>query len=104
MPLRETDKEKTAFPMPHGKFEFNVTPFGLCNAGTSYQRLMDITLLGLSSSRILAYKDDIVIFCRSFPGHLTVLAEILQRLLDSKIFLKLSKFLFASSKVDFPGY
>jgi len=52
MPLRETDKEKTAFYMPRGKFEFNVTPFGLCNAGASYQPLMDVTLLGLSSSQI----------------------------------------------------
>ncbi len=28
MPLAETDKEKTAFSIPRGKFEFNVTPFG----------------------------------------------------------------------------
>ena len=41
MPLRETDKEKTAFSMPQGKFEFNVTPLGLCNAGASYQRIIE---------------------------------------------------------------
>ena len=39
LPLTETDKEKTAFAIPRGKFEFNVTPFGLCNAGASYQRM-----------------------------------------------------------------
>ena len=104
MPLNETDKEKTAFSMPRGKFEFNVTPFGLCNAGASYQRLMDITLSGLSSSRILAYMDDIVVFSRSFPEHLYDLTEIFQRLQTSNISLKLSKCLFASSKVDFLGY
>ena len=32
MPLREVDKEKTAFSVKRGKFEFNVTPFGICNA------------------------------------------------------------------------
>ena len=48
MPLNETEKEKTAFSMPRGKSEFNATPFGLCNAGASYQHLMDITLSGLS--------------------------------------------------------
>ena len=104
MPLNERDKEKTAFSMPHGKFEFNVTPFGLCNAGASYQRLMDITLSSLSSSRILAYMDDIVVFSRSFPEHLYDLTEIVQRLQTSNISLKLSKCLFASSKVDFLGY
>ena len=61
MPHRETDKEKTAFSVKRGKYEFNVTPFGLANAGTSYQRLMDITLSGLPPGRILAYMDDIVV-------------------------------------------
>ena len=43
MPVAEEDKEKTAFSVRRGKFDFNVTPFGLCNAGASYQRMMDIT-------------------------------------------------------------
>ena len=29
IPLAESDKEKTAFSVPHGKYEFNVTPYGL---------------------------------------------------------------------------
>ena len=65
---------------------------------------MDITLSGLSSSRILVYMDDIVIFSRSFPEHLSDFTEIFQRLHASKISLKLSKCLFACSKVGFPGY
>ena len=35
MPLAEEDKGNTAFSVPRGKFEFNVTPYGLRNAGTS---------------------------------------------------------------------
>ena len=37
IPLADSDKEKTAFSVPRGKFEFNVVPFSLCNAGASYQ-------------------------------------------------------------------
>ena len=33
MPLNEKDREKTAFTVPRGKYEFNVTPYGLTNAG-----------------------------------------------------------------------
>ena len=51
MPLEECDKQKSAFTIPNGKFEFNVTPFGLSNAGASYQRMMDICLSGLPSHR-----------------------------------------------------
>ena len=35
----ELDREKTVFPVPRGKFEFKVCPYGLCNAGASYQHL-----------------------------------------------------------------
>ena len=42
VPLAEEDKEKTAFAIPRGEFEFNVMPYGLCNAGATYQRLIDM--------------------------------------------------------------
>ena len=36
VPIAEVDKEKTSFTVLRGKYEFNVTPFGLCNAGATY--------------------------------------------------------------------
>eukprot|EP00795_Rhopilema_esculentum_P006977 gene6977-biopygen8406 len=59
IPLTESDKEKTAFSVPHGKYEFNVMPYGLSNAGASYQRMIDMCLSAFSTERVLAYIDDI---------------------------------------------
>ena len=59
MPLNDKEKEKTVFSMPHRTCELNFTLFVCCNAGASQQWLLDITLLGLSFSDILAYMDDI---------------------------------------------
>ena len=104
MPLNEADKEKTAFTVPRGKFEFNVTPYGLSNAGSSYQRMMDMCLSGLPYHRILAYMDDIVIFSCTFEEHLKELETVFQKLSEANVTLKSSKCVIASSEVDFLGY
>ncbi len=104
MPLEEQDKEKTAFSVPRGKYEFNVTPYGLCNAGASYQRLMDLCLSGLPADHVLAYMDDIAVYSNTFEDHLHDLEAIFLRLRSAGISLKASKCLFASHEVDFLGY
>ena len=60
------DKEKTAFCTQEGLFEFNVMPFGLCNAPATFQHLMDCVLAGLQWSSCLVYMGDIIITDRSF--------------------------------------
>ena len=104
IPLAEEDKEKTAFSVPRGKFEFNVTPYGLTNAGASYQRMIDICLSGLPPDRVLAYMDDIIIFSKTFAEHLSMLEKVFQRLVQAGVTLKFSKCNFAASIADFLGY
>ena len=88
--VRESDKEKTSFSVPNGKYEFNVTPYGLCNAGASYQRLMDICLSGLPNDRILAYMDDVIIFSTTFSEYMLCLEEVLKRFHTTGVSLKAS--------------
>ena len=66
--------------------------------------MIDITLAGLPSDRVLAYMDDIVVFSTNFQGHLLNLEQVFQRLQSSGFSLKLSKCVCASKKVDFIGF
>ncbi len=47
IPMAEADMEKTAFTCHLGTFQFRRMPFGLCNAPSSYQQVMDRVLGGL---------------------------------------------------------
>ena len=68
--MKEEDKEKTAFCTTEGLFQFNVMPFGLCNAPASFQRLMDLVLAGHQWSECLVYLDDVIIIGCNFEEHL----------------------------------
>ena len=68
--MHPDDRENTAFCTADGLFEFNVMPFGLCNAPATFQRLMDLILAGLQWSACLVYLDDIIIMGKSLEEHL----------------------------------
>lgn len=77
IPMEPEDKEKTAFVTPDGLFEFNVMPFGLCNAPATFERFMDTVLRGLKWEICMCYLDDVVIFGRTFEEHNNRLSLVL---------------------------
>ena len=102
--LEEADKEKTAFLTAEGHFEFNVMPFGLTNAPSSFQRLMSCVLAGLMDEQCLIYIDDILVYSANFSEHLVRLRNVLQRIKNVGLRLKVSKCRFAQAKVQYLGH
>ncbi|KAK8381385.1 hypothetical protein O3P69_018454 [Scylla paramamosain] len=78
--MAEEDKPKTAFPFGQGLWQFNVMPFGLCNAPSCFERLMERVLDGVQWKTALMYVDDVIVFGSTFEGELERLKEVLQRL------------------------
>ena len=98
------DREKSAFVTHQGLYEFNVMPFGLCNAPSTFQRLMEYVLAGLQWSTCLIYLDDIIIYGRHFEEHLTRLREVFVRLRDAGLKLKPRKCYFLRREVEYLGH
>ena len=98
------DKPKTAFATPDGLFEFNVMPFGLCNAPATFQRLMNMVLAGLQWTNCLVYLDDVIVMGRTFEEHLHNLATVFDRLQEANLKLKPQKCAFAKKQVTFLGH
>ena len=97
-------REKTAFCTTKGLFEFNVMPFGLCNAPATFQRLMDMVLAGLQWSSCLVYLDDIIVIGKTFEDHLMNLREVFKHLKEAGLKLKRNKCDLCMEQVKFLGH
>ncbi|XP_057734067.1 uncharacterized protein LOC130949335 [Arachis stenosperma] len=60
IPMHRPDEDKTAFITPGGTFCYKVMPFGLKNAGATYQRLMNKIFHDLIGKTVEVYVDDIL--------------------------------------------
>jgi hypothetical protein len=88
------DQDKTAFTTPWGTFMYVKMPFGLMNAGATFQRVMDISFVEESSKFIVIYLDDVTVFSRSDDEHLQHLRRVFEKCRRFGISLNPEKILF----------
>ena len=103
IPMDQQDCEKTAFSSPLGLFQFTAMPFGLSGAPASFPRMMDQTLRGLNDF-VGVYLDDIVIHSSTWKKHLVHLQQVLERLQDTGLTLKLKKCEFGAAECTYLGH
>lgn len=89
--IKEGDEWKTAFNTPLGHFEYLVMPFGLTNAPAVFQGLVNNVLCDFLNRFVFVYIDDILIFSRSQSEHISHVRQVLQRLLENRLFVKAEK-------------
>ena len=104
VPLREEDRQKTAFSTPGGHFEFCNMPMGICSAPATFQRLMNTVLSGLVGTKALIYLDDIVIWVATLEEHNQRLVEVSDRLRVQSLKLEPDKCEFLRKEVYFLDY
>jgi hypothetical protein len=95
--LKKEDKEKTAFITPYGVFCYQVTPFGLKNAGATYQRMMQNYLGSQIGHNIQVYIDGVVITTRKEEALINDLKETFDNLDRYKLKLNPTKCSFCVS-------
>ena len=79
-------------------------PFGLCNAPTTFQRLMEAVLFGLAQEKCIVYLDDILVMGKTFEEHLDNLFQVFSRLRQAGLRLKPRKCHLARRRVCYLGY
>lgn len=102
--IREGDEWKVAFKTPLGHFEYLIMPFGLTNAPAVFQSLINDVLRDMLNQFVSVYLDGILIFSRIAEAHRGHVRQVLQRLLENRLFVKAEKCEFNVPSVHFLGY
>ncbi|MCG8076676.1 MAG: reverse transcriptase family protein [Candidatus Thiodiazotropha taylori] len=98
------DREKTAFTSRKGLFEFNVMPYGLCNAPATFERLMESVLAGLHWQICLIYLDDVIVTGKTFQDMVNNLSQVFERFQQAGLKLKPRKCNIFAKQVEFLGH
>ena len=104
IPLVADDQEKTAFVTPIGNYHYKVMPFGLKNAGSTYQRMMTKMFEPQLGRSIEVYIDDMVVKSKVVSEHVEDLTSIFGILRKHKLRLNASKCSFGVGSGKFLGY
>ncbi|KAK9410979.1 hypothetical protein NXF25_002154 [Crotalus adamanteus] len=102
--IKPGDEWKTAFNCPLGSFQFTVMPFGLKGAPAVFMQTINAVLHEHLYRGVLVYLDDILIYSKTMEEHIRVVREVLHKLLQAQLFLKLSKCEFHKTRIEYLGY
>ena len=102
--MRKGDEWKTAFRTRYGLFEFQVMLFGLTNAPSTFQDMMNHVLSDLLDLGVLAYMDDILVYAKTEEEHDRLVKEVLRKLQENRRAISPEKCVWKAEEVEFLGY
>jgi hypothetical protein len=95
---------KTTFTTPWGTYKYLRIPFGLTNAGATFQRAMDYDFRDLIGKPIEIYQDDLTTISKKRDQHIQHLRMIFQRCREYVISLNPKKSIFGVDKGKLLGH
>ena len=102
--MDEEDQKKTAFITSQGLYCYKVMPFGLKNAGATYQGLVNKMFNKQISRNMEAYIDDMLVKSKEELAHLDGLKETFTSLKQYQMKLNPSKCVFRVVSGKFLGF
>jgi RNase H-like domain found in reverse transcriptase/Reverse transcriptase (RNA-dependent DNA polymerase) len=102
--VRQENLPKTCIQTRYWSFEFQVILFGVTNAPSVFQTLMNSVFRDVADVFVMYYLDDFLVYSRSEEEHRRHVEEVLQRLRKEKLFCKESKCHFNQRQVKVLGH
>ena len=102
--MAEKDKHLTAFSSHLGLHQFRVMPFGLSNAPSCFERMMERVIQGMQFEKCLCYLDDVIVFGKTFEETFQNLQNVFQRFRDANLKLKPKKCHLFQKEIEYLGH
>ena len=101
--IKESERYEITFTTPFGHYEWNVMPFGLKNAPSKFQNIMN-EIFNPFSSHAIVYIDDMLIFSKSLDQHWKHLQAFLQIVKLNGLVVSAPKIKLFQTRVRFLGF
>ena len=102
--IKEGDKWKAVFVTPEGSFEPTVIFFGLTNSPATFQAMMNELLRDLTNTgKVAVFIDNVIIGMEMEEGHDELVVEVIKRLEENDLYMKLEKCKWKVREVEFLG-
>ena len=102
--IKEGDEWKAVFMTPERLFEPTVMFFSLTNSLVTFQAIINELLRDLiNTGKVAAFIDDIIVGTESEEGHNELVGEVIKRLEENDLYMKLEKCKWKVKRVGFLG-
>ncbi|KAK2410522.1 hypothetical protein QL285_045883 [Trifolium repens] len=101
--IKEEDRYKTAFTVPFGQYEWNVMPFGLKNAPSEFQKIMN-DIFNQFSKFTIVYIDDVLVFSQSLDQHFKHINIFISTIKKNGLAVSKTKIHLFQTKIRFLGH
>ena len=104
MRIKERDEWKATFMMPEGSFKPTIMFFRLTNSPATFQAMMNELLRDLINiGKVAAFIDDVIVGTETEEGHDELVTEVIKRLEENDLYVKLGKCRWKVREVGFLG-
>jgi len=102
--IKERDEWKAAFTKPEGSFEPTIMFFGLTNSLATFQAIMNELLRNLiNMGKVAVFINNVIVGTETEEGHDELVVEVIRRLEENNLYVKLEKCKWKVREVGFLG-